>query len=173
MCIFEVGINLNLCKDMKKIVLSALLLMGFVASKAQFEAGTKYFGASITNMGLSYSSEEKLRFGVEANAGFFLWDNIMFNTTVGYHHRPHMDDITLGLGGRLYFNHNGIFIGNGVEYCHEAKNYNDLRIPVEIGYCFYINHYVSIEPVVYYKMSINDFRDKSTVGLKIGFGLYF
>ena len=88
---------------MKKIVLVALLLMGFVAGKAQFEAGTKYIGASVTNMGLSYSSEEKLRFGLEATGGYFLWDDIMLKATVGYNHRPHADNITLGLGGRYYF----------------------------------------------------------------------
>lgn len=56
MCIFEVEINLKPYCYMKKIALVALLLMGFVASKAQFEAGTKYIDASVTNVGLSYSS---------------------------------------------------------------------------------------------------------------------
>ena len=146
---------------MKKIILAALMLCSFVAGKAQFEAGTRYLGASVTNVGLSYSSEEKLRFGLEATGGYFLWDDIMLKANVGYNHRPHLDDITLGLGGRYYFEQNGIFLGTGVEYCHEAKNYNDLRIPVEVGYCFYVNHYLSIEPALYYKMSLNDFRDKS------------
>ena len=158
---------------MKKILLVAVLLFGVVVGKAQFEQGTKYVGASVTNLGLSYSSSEKLRFGMEASAGYFLFDGIMLKANAGYSHRPHADDITLGLGGRYYFTQNGVFLGAGLEYCHEAKNYNDLRIPTEAGYCFYINHYVSIEPAVYYNMSLNDFSDKSAVGLKVGFGLYF
>ena len=159
---------------MKKIVLAALLLCGFVVSKAQFEAGTKYVGASVTNLGLAYNSDKKLHFGLEATGGYFLWDDIMLKATLGYqHNRPHDDNITVGVGGRYYFRQNGIFLGAGAEYCHETKNYNDCRIPVEVGYCFYINHYVSIEPALYYTMSVNDFSDKSTVGLKVGFGLYF
>ncbi len=158
---------------MKKILFLALLLVGTVVAKAQFEQGTKYLGASLSNFGLSYSSCEKFRFGVEATAGYFFCDNIMLKANVGYDHRPHFDDITLGLGGRYFFSENGIFLGAGAEYCHETKSYNDLRIPVEAGYCFYLNHYVSIEPSVYYKMSINDFSDKSSVGVRVGFGFYF
>ncbi|MGN1213793.1 MAG: hypothetical protein ACI4TR_02755 [Bacteroidaceae bacterium] len=158
---------------MKKIVLALFLLMGVAVSKAQFEQGTKYVGASVSEFGLSYSSCEKFRFGIDATAGYFLYDGVMLKANVGYSHKPHFDDITLGVGGRYYFTQNGIFLGTGLEYCHETKSYNDLRIPVEAGYCFYINNHVSIEPAVYYKMSLNDFSDKSAVGLKIGFGLYF
>ena len=158
---------------MKKILLVTLLLVGAVVSKAQFEQGTKYVGASVSNLGLSYSTCEKLRFGFDATVGYFLYDGVMLKATAGYNHKPHFDDINLGLGGRYYFTQNGVFLGAGVEYCHETTSYNDLRIPVEAGYCFYINHYVSIEPAVYYKMSLNDFSDKSAVGLKVGFGLYF
>jgi hypothetical protein len=48
-----------------------------------------------------------------------------------------------------------------------------LRIPVEVGYAFFVNKNITIEPAVYYKMSLADFSDNSTVGLKIGFGFYF
>ena len=74
---------------------------------------------------------------------------------------------------RYYFRENGIFLGAGGEFDHFTKSRNDVMIPVEVGYCFYINHYVAIEPSVYYKMSLDDFSDKSTVGLKIGFGFFF
>lgn len=158
---------------MKKIILAVMLLLGVVASKAQFEAGTTYVGASVSNLGMSYSSNEKLRFGIDATMGYFLWEDVMLKASVGYNHKPHLDDITLGLGGRYYFDQNGIFLGTGVEYCHEAPKYNDLRIPAEIGYCFYLNHYLSIEPVAYYNFSINDYHDKSSFGFKVGLGFYF
>lgn len=158
---------------MKKIILSAILCIASVVGKAQFEQGTKYVGASLTNFGMSYSSCEKFRFGIDATAGYFMFDNVMLKANVGYDHRPHFDDLSVGLGGRYYFDQNGMFLGGGLEYCHETKSYNDLRIPIEVGYCFYLNHYVSIEPSAYYKMSLNDFSDKSAVGLRIGFGLYF
>jgi len=169
---------------MKKIFFVAALMFCAIASQAQFfnlnnndtepfGQGTKYVNASLTGLGISYNSTEKLRFGIDATAGYFLWDDMMIKGTVGFDHKAHADNITLGLGGRYYFDQNGIFLGTGLEYLHEAKNYNDLRIPIEAGYCFYVSHYVSIEPVVYYKMSINDFSYKSTVGLKVGIGLYF
>lgn len=169
---------------MKKILFVAALLLCAVAGQAQlfnmnnsdsepFREGTKYFNTSLTSLGASYNTTEKFRFGVDATAGYFMFDNVMLKANVGYDHKAHVDDLNLGLGARYYFDQNGIFLGGGLEYCHETKNYNDLRIPVELGYCFYVNHYVSIEPALYYKMSINDFSDKSTVGLKVGFGLYF
>ena len=46
-------------------------------------------------------------------------------------------------------------------------------VPVEIGYAFYLNHYLTVEPSVYYKMSMHDFSDNSSVGLRIGLGYYF
>lgn len=158
---------------MKKIFLLVAFAVFALAGKAQFEQGTKYAGASVSDIGLSYSSSEKLRFGVHATVGYFLFDQIMLKGNVGYDHKPHYDDITVGVGARYYFSENGIFLGPGVEYCHETKNYNDIRIPIELGYCFYINHYVSLEPSVYYNMSLNDFSDKSAVGFRFGFGLYF
>ena len=128
---------------MKKWFLGILLLAMTAGANAQFQAGTKYIGASASNLGLSYSTAEKFRFGLNASAGYFVMDKIMVKADVGYNHTNHVDDLT------------------------------DLQIPVEVGYCFYLNHYISVEPSLYYKMSVDDFSDKSTVGFKIGFGFYF
>lgn len=50
---------------------------------------------------------------------------------------------------------------------------NNIRIPIEIGYTFYINHYLAIEPAIYTKMSLNHISEGSEFGLKIGLGFYF
>ena len=50
---------------------------------------------------------------------------------------------------------------------------NNLHIPLELGYTFYLNHYVAIEPQVFYKVSINDFTRGSEIGLRLGLGYYF
>lgn len=157
---------------MKKWILGLMLLVA-VSANAQFEAGTKYLGASTTSLDLSYSTNERFRLNVGATAGVFLADKFMVKADVGYNHKKHSDDFTAGLGGRYYFNENGIFMGAGAEFVHYTKNSNDVQIPVEVGYCFYLNNYLSIEPSIYYKMSLDDFSDKSTVGFKIGFGFYF
>ena len=64
-------------------------------------------------------------------------------------------------------------MGAGAEYNHFTKSNNDVMIPVEVGYAFYLNHYLALEPSVYYKMSLHDFSGNSTVGLRVGLSYYF
>lgn len=158
---------------MKKWILSIMLLTLTISASAQFDAGTKYFGISATGLGLSYSTNEKFRLGLNASAGFFMADKVLLKADLGYDHTDNIDDFSAGLGLRYYFKENGIFLGAGGEFDHFTPNRNDVMIPVEVGYAFYLNHYVTFEPSVYYKMSLDDFSDKSTVGLRIGFGFYF
>lgn len=158
---------------MKKLfTLLAFLLMVGTAS-AQFTEGTKYVGASVSGLGLSYSKDAGFRFGLQATAGYFIADGFMVKANLGYDHTKVANDFSAGVGGRYYFTQNGIFLGAGAELTHTSPNFNSVSIPVEVGYCFYLNHYLSIEPSVYYKASLTDFADKSTVGLRIGLGYYF
>ena len=158
---------------MKKVILCAMLMLASIGAKAQFEAGTKYLGISATGLGISYSSNEKFRIGLDATAGMFIADKVLVRANIGYNHTDYVDDFSAGIGARYYFRENGIFLGAGGEFSHLTKNNNDLMIPIEVGYAFYLNHYIAVEPAVYYKMSLDDFSDKSTVGLKIGFGFHF
>lgn len=60
--------------------------------------------------------------------------------------------------------------------CVETKNHerwNNIRIPVEIGYTFYLNHFLALEPAIYSKMSLNHFSEGTEFGLKFGLGFYF
>jgi hypothetical protein len=66
-----------------------------------------------------------------------------------------------------------LYYSCGLKYLHERKSFNDLQLTPELGYCFYLNHYISVEPAVYYDMSFTDFSKKSEVGLKVGIGIYF
>jgi hypothetical protein len=165
--------NTKIVIEMKKWILGVMLLALTISANAQFEAGTKYFGLSATGVGLSYSTNEKFRLGMNASAGIFLADQVLVKADVGYNHTDAIDDFNTGLGLRYYFSENGIFIGAGGEFDHFTPNRNDVMIPVELGYAFYLNHYITFEPSVYYKMSLDDFSNKSMVGLKIGFGFYF
>ena len=158
---------------MKKWILGFLLLAVTASANAQFKAGTKYFGVSMTGLGLSYSTNERFRLGVDASAGYFLADKLMARAYLGYNHTHEVDDFNAGLGLRYYFLENGLFMGASGEYVHYTPDRNDVMIPVEIGYAFYVNHYLTIEPAVYYKMSLDNFSDKSTVGFRLGLGFYF
>lgn len=159
---------------MKKfIAVAALFAMIFTGASAQFEAGTKYIGASLSGLSLQYSSNERMRFNLDGAAGLFVSDGLLVYANFGYGHTRYTDDISAGLNGRYYFTQNGIFLGAGAQFVHYTKSNNDLMVPVEIGYAFYLNHYLTVEPSVYYKMSMHDFSDNSSVGLKIGLGYYF
>lgn len=60
----------------------------------------------------------------------------------------------------------------GVPWTHKNTN-NNISLALEAGYCFYLNHFMSIEPALYYNMCLNDFSDGSRVGVKVGLGFYF
>lgn len=160
--------------DMKRLSLLLLaLIIGLGTASAQFEQGKTYIGASASGLGLSYSSNEKFRFGVDALAGKFVSDCLLVNATAGYEHTRYTDDVRLGLGARYYFDQCGIYIGAGAEFNHFTKSNNDLMIPVTVGYAFFINQFLTIEPALYYKMSLHDFSGNSAVGASLGLGFYF
>ena len=158
---------------MKKTLLVLFLLIGTLSAHAQFERGKKYVSASISGLGMSYSSSEKFRLGLDASFGYFLADCFMLRANVGYDHTRAIDDVSVGLGARYYFDQSGVFLGTGAEYLHFSPSNNDVQIPFEVGYAFFINRFITIEPSIYYKMSLHDFSDNSTVGLNIGIGFYF
>ena len=158
---------------MKKALILFCLLIGSLSAHAQFEQGKKYVSTSLSGIGCSYSAKEDFRFGLDASVGYFAADCLMLRATVGYDHTHEIDDFNIGLGARYYFDQCGVYVGGGLEYAHFTKNNNDLLIPIEVGYAFFITKYITLQPAVYYKMSTNDFGGGSTVGLKIGAGFYF
>ncbi len=171
---------------LKKVILGALLALTTMSANAQFEAGKKYINLSTSSLGLSYSKNDKLRFDLGAQAGVFLANDWMLYAQAVYNHKRLMyesftrtgrkvyqDEVLLGIGGRYYIEQNGIYLGLGAQYAHHEQTYDNIYVTPEIGYAFFINQYLTIEPSVYYQMSLNDFSDASTVGLKIGIGFTF
>ena len=158
---------------MRKLMLSLLLMMAAMGAKAQFEKGTTYVAASTTSLGLSYSSSEKLNFGLDFTGGYFVQSAWMLYGKLGYDHTRYTDHFQMGVGGRYYFTQNGIYMGLGLQYEHATKSVNNLQLCPEVGYAFFVNRFITIEPAVYYHMRLNDFSDGSKVGLKLGLGFYF
>lgn len=158
---------------MKKILLLMCMVFGTLTANAQFAQGTKYVSASLSGLGLSYSSNQKFRLGVDATAGYFMADCLMLKGNVTYDHTKEIDDISVGAGLRYYFDQCGVFMGAGADYVHYTPSDNDVQIPVEVGYAFFVNRFITIEPSLYYKMSLDSFSQKSTVGVRIGLGFYF
>ena len=97
----------------------------------------------------------------------------MVHADAGYQHTKAVDDIFVGAGLRYNITQNGLYLGAGAELAHHTKGSTDLYIPAEVGYTFFLNHYLTIEPAVYYKMSLSHFCDNSTAGVRVGLGYYF
>lgn len=112
------------------------------------------------------------------------------------------NDLQIGVGGRYYIEQNGIFLGVGLAYQHATNvtfsqhesiiggptengpveirtvynyygNRNYVHLTPEVGYCFYVNNYLSIEPSVYCNLCLNHFSEGTEIGLKLGMGFYF
>lgn len=158
---------------MKKLLTLIAAILVCVGANAQFQQGKGYLGASLTGLNLSYNSKSHLNFGVEAKAGYLFADNLMLLGRVGYNHTggdDGVDDFDAGVGGRYYITQNGLFLGVNCSYRH-ASSYNDILPGLEVGYAFFINRSVTIEPSIYYDQSFKSSK-YSTVGLKVGLGIY-
>lgn len=160
---------------MKKIIFALLLAAVSLGASAQFEKGTKYAGASVSGFGLSYSKAEDFRLGLHAQGGYFFADGWMATGLFEWEHLSGTNDFNIGAGARYYMVQNGLFGGVGLKYQHVGPNNlkNNILLTPEIGYCFYLNGKVSIEPAIYVDMCLNHFKDFTKVGLKVGFGYYF
>ena len=159
---------------MRKMIVVALALLTSVAAHAQFESGKKYLGASLTGLNLSYNGTQDLSLGVQAKAGYMVETDWMLVGQAEYQHSGVdgvKDYFAVGGQGRYYIEQNGLYLGAGAKLVHSG-GYNDVMPGVEIGYSFFISKEVTIEPAVYYDQSFKNHADYSTIGLKVGIGVY-
>ncbi len=160
---------------MKKLFFIAVAFLMALTANAQFEEGKFYCNGSLTGLNLSYNGAEKLNLGVQAKGGYLLADNWMALAMVDYQHCGNddvEDKVSVGVGGRYYIIQNGLYMGVNARLVHGNSNYNDFMPGIELGYAFFLGKSVTIEPAVYYDQSIKDHSQYSTVGLRIGVGIY-
>ena len=159
----------------KKLFTMLAAMMLTLTANAQFEAEKMYASASLSGLDLHYNGLEKFNLGLEAKGGYLVEDNWMVLGQIGYNHygsEAMADNFTLGVGGRYYIVQNGLYLGVNAKWVHANHNYNDFMPGIEIGYAFFLSRTATIEPAIYYDQSIKSHRDYSTIGFKIGFGLY-
>lgn len=77
----------------------------------------------------------------------------------------------LGRSGQILYRAEWYLSGAGVKLIHTGS-YNDVMPGVEVGYAFFVSKQVTIEPAVYYDQSFKNHSDYSTVGVKVGIGIY-
>lgn len=159
---------------MKKFIVMAVAILTSMAAHAQFEKGKVYCGASLSGLNMSYNGAEEFNFGLEGKAGCFLADNLMALGQLTYNHSGKegvSDYFSVGASGRYYIIQNGLFLGAGAKFVH-SSDYNDVMPGVEVGYAFFVSRTVTIEPSLYYDQSFKNHSDYSTVGLRVGIGVY-
>ena len=163
---------------MKKILLTMLCgLMFSMASQAQdrlpFAKDKGYIGASLSGFDLNWSKPSSWHMNMAAKGGYLFEDDWMVTCTLGYDWYKTADKTLLaGAGLRYYIEQNGLFLGAGANYQHNAT-YDDFVPNFEMGYAFFLNRTVTLEPSVYYNMSLKDHVNYSGFGLRIGIGIYF
>lgn len=160
---------------MKKIVLTLIFaLVGMSSAFAQFEKGKYYLAATTNAAGFSYSKSHKARFNLGVNGGYMFEEAWMAIAEAGFdYYNSDMQKFYVGGKLRYLIKQNGLFLQAGAKYVHEAPNFNDVQITPEVGYCFFLNRHLTVEPSLYYDVSLSDFSDKSEFGVKIGLAWYF
>jgi hypothetical protein len=164
---------------MKKLLMSLLLVLATTMSaNAQFEKEVWYVNASLTGLDLSHSKVEGTNFGFALSGGVFAADNISVLLNFKGQYVEHgVDETSIGAQARYYFASCGVYGGLGMTYKHltAAGNFkkNLVCLTPEVGYAFFLGRNLTVEPAVYYDLSLKDTSDYSKLGFKIGFGLYF
>ncbi len=160
---------------MKKFIIAFVLMLAASGSAfAQFGKGKMYVGAAFEGLDISYSEKTKFAFGLGGNVGYMFAKDVMLIAKAGFNFsNSHFNEVYIGADCRYYIEQNGLFLQAGLKYVHERPDFNDLNISPEVGYCFFLNKNLTIEPAVYYDISINDFSDHSKFGLKVGLGWFF
>ncbi|MBQ9356377.1 MAG: outer membrane beta-barrel protein [Prevotella sp.] len=165
----------------KKTILSLLFAAGTVAVSAQtapqystpFGEGKYYVATSLSGLDLNYSSSEDWKMDFSLKGGYLFTDNWMITAQVEYDWRKKASNaFKAGAGLRYYIDQNGLYAGLGANYVHRMHNIDDFMPTAQVGYSFFLNRTVTIEPEVYYNLSLKD-NDYSGFGLRIGFGVYF
>ncbi len=159
---------------MKKFFVVLSLLATTLVANAQFEAGKNYLSASLNNFDMNYNGSKGFSLGVNLKGGMFLEDNWQVNGLLGFDHvgKQDIDCFRAGIGGRYYIIQNGIYLGANCNLVL-SEGYNDVLPGIEIGYAYFINGKITIEPAIYYDQSFKRHSDFSKVGFRLGLGFYF
>ena len=154
----------------------ALMLLLVMPAKAQFEKGKWIVNPQISGIDFTFSQAEKAHFGIDAQVGAFVVDNVALLVNAGMDfNKRYANVFNLGVNGRYYFNKCGVFVGTGFNMdrwrWNSKEKDTDVNWRLEAGYAFFLSKNVTLEPSVYYKLSMTD-MDFSEFGIKLGIGIY-
>ena len=167
---------------MRKLMMAAIGLMMATSVNAQkvlnesttpFEESKFYIGASLSGLTLNYSKASDWSLGLSAKAGYLFLDNWMVLGVIDYQNYSSgtVTSTNIGAGARYYFERNGVFLGLTAKYAH-STGVDEFKPEINVGYAFFLGHYVTLEPELYYEQSFKNSK-YSQFGLRLGFGVYF
>ena len=156
---------------MKKFFVFMLMAVMTLGANAQFEKGTHYVGASLSGFGIGYD-KGSFSFGINGEYGYFVADGWMLGGTVGYQHVGEYNALVIKPSFRYSFKSMGLNLGAGLQFEHDGTKLNYVQLCPQVGYTFYLNDKISLEPAIYADFGLNDFKNGTSAGLKIGIGLY-
>lgn len=157
----------------KRLSMMLVALVVSLTSFAQFEKDKVYVGASLSGLNLNYNGSEKGSFGLDAKGGLFFADNLLLTSQLSYSKKNDVPAaFSAGLGMRYYIVQNGLYLGASVNYLHAHKNFDDFLPGVQVGYAFFLSRTVTVEPEIYYNQSFKSHSDYSTIGFRVGVGVY-
>lgn len=140
-------------------------------------AKDKFFcGASLSGFDAKWTNNTKWNLDIGAKIGYLFDTNWMVTANAEYDVRHYGNNVLFaGAGLRYYFEDYGIFLGASGNYVHgtQGDRFDDFMPSVQVGYAFFLNRTVTIEPEVYYNQSLQSHSDYSGFGLRIGIGIYF
>lgn len=158
---------------MKKMLLTLLLAVITTGASAQFEKGTTFVKGSLSGLGVSYGNET-WNFGIGAEGGYYIADEWLILGNVGFEHAGEGNNrFDVGVAGRYSWKKNGLYGQAGLDFEHSGSSANFFSIVPEVGYTFYVNRFMAIEPAVYWKCCLNEFEFGNKAGFKVGLALYF
>lgn len=155
---------------MKKIFVLLLMSVLTLGASAQFEQGTHYAGAYLSGLGIGYD-KGNFRFGIGGEYGYYIKDSWMVGGSLSYEYAG-VHALKIKPNFRYSFMSNGINLGCGLQFEHAGSDRNFIQLCPQVGYTFYLNDKISLEPALYADFALNDFKNGTSAGLKIGIGLY-
>lgn len=156
---------------MKKIILMAFMALATLGAHAQFEKETHYLNASVSGFGIGFEKGE-FSFGLSGEYGYFIKDNWMIGGLLGYTHSGGYNSLQIKPEFRYSFDSNGLNLGAGLQFEHAGTGRNYIQLCPQVGYTFFLGKNISLEPALYADFALNDFKNGTSAGLKIGIGLY-
>ena|SRR6218665_1160005 len=139
------------------------------------ETNTSFGATEVGNTGFHLSSSDgETQWGLGAEGGYFVADNLALKAGLGYSDFGHSDNaFSYKLGAKYYLLNKFPLEASYTGMTIKDADKNPSFVGLQGGYAWFIGNNVSIEPGLRYNISLNDDYYKSVFQFNIGFALHF